>query len=129
MTKVIIDTSAWIDFFRNKTGQVGDAVATMIAEETAVITGPIVSELLQGLRNRQEGKFLSELLSVVPFAEVIRNDWDETGSLLGKLRRRGITVPLTDALIAVVAKRYGYNILTLDRHFEHLEVPVYPLRN
>ena len=126
MNKVIIDTSAWIDFFRNQTGAVGDAVATLIEKNQVIITGPILTELRQGLKNRQETETLCDLLNILPYAEIDRKDWEKTGTLLRKLRQKGITVPLTDALIAVVAKRNQCSILTLDRHFNYLEVPLYP---
>ena len=129
MNKVIIDTSAWIDFFRNQSGAVGDVVSSLISQDKAVITGPVVSELLQGLKNRQEGNALSELFSVIPYVDIKRGDWEGAGDLLRNLRQRGITVPLTDALIAIVAKQHGYSVLTLDRHFEHLEVPLHLSRN
>lgn len=129
MNKIIIDTSAWIDFFRNQSGVVGDVVSSLISQDQAVITGPIVSELLQGLKNRREGKTLGELFSIIPYIEVKRQDWERAGELLRDLRQRGITVPLTDALIAIVAKQHGCSVLTLDRHFEHLEVPLHLSRN
>ena len=127
MNKTLIDTSAWIDFFRNKLSPYGEIVATLIEQDAAVMTGPVIAELLQGLKSQREGDALRELLSVIPYVEVIHNDWNTTGNLLGKLRRRGITVPLTDALIAVVAKRNDCNILTIDQHFDHLEVSLYPV--
>ncbi len=129
MTKIVIDTSAWIDFFHNKAGRIGDTVAALIEQDLAIITGPVLTELMQGLKTPQEAKTLNELLSIIPFAEVTRSDWEKTGDLLRNLRRKGITVPLTDTLIAIVAKRHGYGVLTLDRHFEHLEVPLHPARN
>ena len=85
--------------------------------------------ILQGLKNRKEGKALGELLSIIPYVEVKREDWEKAGDLLRNVRQRGITVPLTDALIAIVAKQHGYSVLTLDRHFEHLEVPLHLSRN
>lgn len=129
MTSILIDTSAWIDFFRNQSGAVGDIVATLIEREQAVMTGPVLAELLQGLKSRQESNTLRELFAVLPYLEVSRRDWEKSGDLLRKLRQRGITVPLTDALIASVAKRTGCAVLTLDRHFEHLEVPLHPMHN
>lgn len=129
MTSILIDTSAWIDFFRNQSGAVGDSVATLIEREQAVMTGPVLAELLQGLKSRQESNTLRELFDVLPYLEVSRRDWEKSGDLLRKLRQRGITVPLTDALIASVAKRTGCAVLTLDRHFEHLEVPLHPMHN
>lgn len=129
MTSILIDTSAWIDFFRNQSGAVGDVVATLIERDQAVMTGPVLAELLQGLRSRQEINTLRELFDVLPYIEISRRDWEQTGDSLRKLRQRGITVPLTDALIASVAKRNGCSVLTLDRHFEHLEVPLHPMHN
>ena len=126
INKVIIDTSAWIDFFRNLTGAVGDAVARLVEQDQAVMTGPVLAELIQGLKTDRESETLSDLLGVLPFADASRTDWEKTGALLRKLRRRGITVPLTDALIAVVARRHKCSVLTLDRHFDHLEVSLQP---
>jgi predicted nucleic acid-binding protein len=123
---VIIHTSAWIDFFRRQTTPVGDAVAGLVERDEAMITGPVISELLQGLKNRKESETLGELLNVIPYIEVIRADWEETGATLLRLRQRGISVPLTDALIAAVARRTGCGVLTLDHHFAHLEVPLRP---
>ena len=40
------------------------------------------------------------------------------------LKHKGITVPLTDALIAVIAKRHRVDVVTLDKHFKHLPVVV-----
>ncbi len=125
MTKTLIDTSAWIDFFRNNLSPYAEIVTTLIERDTAVITGPVIAELLQGLKSRREADNLRELLSVIPCTEVNHADWNTTGNLLGKLRRHGVTVPLTDALIAVIAKRNDYNVLTLDHHFNHLEVTLY----
>jgi hypothetical protein len=123
---VIIDTSAWIDFFRRQMTPVGDVVAGLVERDEAMITGPVISELLQGLKNRKESETLGELLNVIPYIEVIRTDWEETGAILLRLRQRGISVPLTDALIAAVARRTGCGVLTLDHHFAHLEVPLHP---
>lgn len=127
MNKVVLDTSAWIDFFRNPVGTVGDAVATLIDRDLAVLTGPVLSELLQGLKNRQENATLTELFRIIPYVEVTREDWEKAGDILRKLRQRGMNIPLTDALISVVAKRHDCAVLTLDRHFEHLDVPLYPI--
>jgi predicted nucleic acid-binding protein len=74
--------------------------------------------ILQGLKNRKEGKTLGELFSIIPYVEVKREDWEKAGDLLRN-----------DALIAIVAKQHGYSVLTLDRHFEHLEVSLHLSRN
>ncbi|WP_190303239.1 MULTISPECIES: PIN domain-containing protein [Methylomonas] len=42
--------------------------------------------------------------------------------LAQQLRAKGLTLPLTDILIATVAQRHGITVLTLDKHFQHLPV-------
>jgi predicted nucleic acid-binding protein len=45
-----------------------------------------------------------------------------TGNTLRKLRGNGLSIPLTDVLIASIAIRNKMAVLTLDNHFEHLSV-------
>lgn len=127
MTKTLIDTSAWIDFFRNNSTPYANTVASLIEQDKAIITGPVIAELLQGLKTQREADNLKELLSIIPYVSVKNDDWNATGLLLGRLRRNGITVPLTDALIAVIAKNNDYNVLTIDQHFKHLDVSIFPV--
>lgn len=129
MNKIIVDTSAWIDFFRNQAGEIGDMVAALIEQDRAVLVGPILSELLQGLKTHQEAGSLSELFKILPYLEITRGDWEMAGDFLRKLRRNGVTVPLSDAVIAAVAKNNDHAVLTLDKHFDHLEIELHPARN
>lgn len=43
------------------------------------------------------------------------------GSVLGDLRRRGVTIPPSDVLIAVLCLRHELTPLENDQHFEHIE--------
>jgi predicted nucleic acid-binding protein len=43
------------------------------------------------------------------------------------LRLSGITLPLTDALIATIAKRNAVPVLTVDAHFQHLTLSLVDL--
>lgn len=129
MNKIIVDTSAWIDFFRNQSGEISDMVAALIEQDRAVLVGPVLSELLQGLKSRREADTLNELFSILPYLETTRDDWENAGDLLRRMRSNGITIPLSDAVIASVAKKHGHAILTLDKHFEHLEIPLHPTGN
>jgi len=121
-TGVLVDTSAWIDFFRRTEGEVGDTVADLVEQDQAVMTGPILAELLRGVRSAKEGGELRVLLEALPYVEVKRPDWQAAGESLRELRSRGLTLALTDAVIAAVASRNGLPILTLDKDFEHLSV-------
>jgi predicted nucleic acid-binding protein len=120
MTRILIDSSAWIHFLRNSDVEVADAVERAILDDRAVITGPVVAELLQGIRDDGQATELRELLAIVDREEVIPNDWNVCGQTMRSLRSRGVTVPLTDALIATVAVRCDIPVLTVDAHFRQL---------
>jgi hypothetical protein len=127
MTMVMIDTSAWIHFLRDDDQRVADAVERAIAEDRAAITGPIVAELLQGVRSDSRAQELEELLEVVHREEVVAEDWSRCGATSRRLRERGTTLPLTDVVIATVAERCGCPVLTTDRDFEELPVDLVAL--
>ncbi len=122
MNNVLIDTSAWIDFFRSNSGSAGDLVTDLIRRDNAYITGPVIAELLHGVRGKKEASLLNFLFATIPYLEINQNDWNMTGNTLQKLRKNGLSIPLTDVLIASVAIRNNMAVLTLDKHFQHLTV-------
>jgi len=122
MADVIIDTSAWIRFFRYGSDEVSQFVAELVRKDQAVMTGVVLTELLQGIKTDKERQHLSALFSSLPFIETVREDWQSAGEDLQALRRRGITVPVTDAIIATVAHRRGLSVLTTDPHFKSFKV-------
>ncbi|TXH70726.1 MAG: PIN domain-containing protein [Thiothrix sp.] len=120
--KVLIDTCAWIDFLRSRTGDLGDRVEQALANDQAILCSVNIAELLQGAKGQKEKQQLDFLFNNIECLEVLAEDWLTAGNTLQDLRTRGITLPLTDALIAAVAKRHGVAVLTLDKHFTHLGV-------
>ncbi len=122
MTRVLIDTCAWIDFFKSKTGDLGNQVAELIETNQAAITGVIIAELLQGVKQENESQRLRVLFRSINYLPTEDSDWFNVGQLAQQLRAKGLTLPLTDVLIAVIAQRYAIPVLTLDKHFQHLPV-------
>lgn len=122
MTEVLVDTSAWVEFLRDRGSRLGDAVEALIVRDAVAITGPIVTELLCGVRGKRERAMVDNLLAISSYHEVSRGDWEAAGSTLSALLRRGITVPKSDAVIAAVARRLRLPVLTTDAHFEKLGV-------
>lgn len=125
MMPVLLDTTAWIDFLRPGTRALGDIASDLIAADRAVICGVVVTELLRGIRGAGELRQLQRMLEQIPRLDTIEQDWDDAGTTLCELRGKGVTVPLTDALIATVARRKGVAILTSDEHFKHLGVDLF----
>lgn len=120
--RVLIDTSAWIDFFRDTDGAVGDLVAKLIRLDRAYLTGPVMAELLHGAKGKREATQLDAVFTAIPILDISREDWITTGTSLHALRKKGLSVPLTDVLTASVAQQHKMAVLTLDKHFQHLSV-------
>ena len=76
--------------------------------------------MLHGIKSEKGYKLLSESISAVPYAECIYEDWIATGEMLYNLKKKGISVPLTDVLISAIAIRYNASVLTLDKHFKSI---------
>lgn len=91
----------------------------------AGVFGIVVAELLHGLKNTGEQRQMRWLLDRVRRLDTIEQDWDDAGNVLRGLREKGLTVPLTDAMLAVVARRNRIAVLTSDAHFHHLDVEIF----
>lgn len=114
--KIIVDTSVWIEYFRNN-----EAIVKTINEgldnNTIYIAGPIIAELLQGAKNDKELSLLSKYIDAVPCLECEMKDWADAGCISFSLRKTGITIPLTDIIIYSIARNNNAAIFTRDKHF------------
>lgn len=117
---VIVDTSCWIEYFNRQESKEAKVVKTLLEEDRVMITGVIIAELLQGAREEKEFQTLKESLITLPFLQETPYIWEEVGKLSFEIRKKGITIPLTDCLIAVLAKEEDCSIFSLDSHFIHL---------
>ncbi len=121
----LVDTSVWIDFFKG-TPAVKALLEKLIAEDTVFTAGPILYELLQGVKSPEERKQVKEAFLATHYLEIRPDDWEGAASLAGDLRAKGITIPMTDILIAHLAKANHLEVLSFDLHFD--QVPGLKLR-
>ncbi len=120
MDRVLIDTSAWIEFFRKKEPYYG-IILELTDNDKACCIGIILAELLQGSKSEKELDTIKEFLHVFDFLPESIKLWEKAGELSYNLQRKGQSVGLSDCYIAVVAKSNNVKLLTLDRHFSVLE--------
>lgn len=117
---VLVDTSCWIEYFNRPEERTADAVRGLIRADRAALNGIILAELLQGARTEGEASRLRYALGAVAWVETSREVYGRAGDLGFALRRRGVTVPLTDCVVAASAEIIGGRTLTLDGHFEQI---------
>lgn len=120
MPPVIVDTSQWVQYFRAGESLEAGVVEDLLTAGEAVMVGVVYAELLRGARNENQFRTLEEDLNSLPFLEVTRQTWNRTGSLLGDLQRRGLSILLPDALIAALALEHGYPVYTRDTDFQRV---------
>lgn len=123
---ILVDTSAWIEFFRGR-DPVASLVDDALAANDAAICGPIETEIRRGLLNERERKSVLPLLSACHVLEQPNDLWAEAGELGFRLRRRGVTLKTVDLLIAIYALSHSSAILTTDSDFSTIQRAGIPL--
>ncbi len=130
LARVLVDTSVWIEFFRQREPYHG-IVSKLIDDEKVVCCGIILAELMQGAKSDKELAVLDDFIKVFTFIPETPELWAAAGKLSGKLRRKGITVGLSDCFIATAAASVKAQVATLDSHFAALCKPagisLYPI--
>lgn len=123
--KMIVDTSIWIEYFKNRP-EVVKIIEDGLMNNRIFIIGPSISELLQGVKSEEEYDKLVNCIEAVPYLQADVTDWKKAGSISFQLRKKGITIPLTDVIISAVAVNNEAEVYTLDQHFAQIpEVVVF----
>jgi len=117
---VIADTSVWIEYFKGGDERVRVTLRRLIRAEQVVLVGVVLAELLQGCRSSKEADTVLSTLAGLRFLETTFSIWKRTGELSVTLRRKGVTLPLSDLLIATLAMEHRCQVYTLDPHFEQI---------
>jgi len=125
LDKVLVDTSAWIDFFRKKEPCYSKVLKLLDRDQICCI-GMVLAELIQGARSAEEIRALKDFTHVFTFLEESPKLWEKAGELSFLLKKSGWQTGLSDCYIATVANKNKAGILTLDNHFnlikEHLDI-------
>jgi len=125
--RVLVDTSVWIDFFRNKETSLRRQVIRVLRDRNAYYTGIIALELYRGSRTKKEITILDKLfLSIEKIME--REETHKEAGLMGfELAKKGITIGTVDLLIAQLSLENNLTLFTLDQHFKTI-TNHYPLK-
>lgn len=115
---VIVDTSAWIEFFR-RDGDPGVKLAmkALVEELEATLCGPVEMEFLGGARPHERGRIQSRF-DILPYLNNDQKLWREAATTYAKLRGAGATLPWNDVLIATLALQQDLRLYSVDPHFE-----------
>ena len=115
----IVDTTVWIDFFRNKNTPETEMLQHMLnAGEDICICGVILTEVLQGIREDADHTEVASRFGAFLFLPMHQRTFLSAAQLYRTLRRRGITIRnAVDCMIAAVAIEHDIPLLHHDRDF------------
>jgi len=115
----LVDTSAWLFALRKDfMPEVKDRIDHLLKENAIITTGIVKLEILGGTRTQKEFQRLKTRLDALDMVETDTALWEEAYKLSFEFRRKGITVPYTDILIAACALRTESTIVHADAHFD-----------
>jgi predicted nucleic acid-binding protein len=112
-----IDTSVWIPYFRDGGSKNGDFIDELIDENRVYINGIVLAELLTGARSPAEIDRLSLALAGLKFVPSDRDSFQSAGRNGFALKRKGVSVPLSDIIIATDCIDHSLVLIEADRHY------------
>jgi len=117
---LLLDTSAWIEVFREPARVRLDELGDL---DEIVTCLPVVQEVLQGFRDERAFRVAREAMFALPLVEspLSRERYEEAVDLFRTARRAGVTVRSgVDCLIASCALRHGLTVVHRDRDYSEL---------
>jgi predicted nucleic acid-binding protein len=121
----LVDTSLWLFALRkDPIPEIRNRIDTLLAEEAVLMTGMIKLEILAGARSEKEYMRLKTRLDALDRVETDDALWQEACEHGFRLRRRGLSIPSTDVLIAACALRAEAVLAHADAHFDLMAKPL-----
>lgn len=123
---VLVDTSVWIDYFRN--GENSKDLDKLIDEDLVVTNEVILAELVPFLKLKRQHKVIGLLQNLIKSTLNIK--WSEIIDFQTTCLKSGANgIGLPDLMIAQNALQNELEIFSFDKHFkllqELIDVPLY----
>lgn len=131
---VIIDTSAWIEYFRDGNKKTVDKVDFCLENDFAGVGDLIYCEIIQGIKDARSRKKLSSFLLALPQYDLCGFHIAEKAAFNYRLlRSKGITIRKTiDVIIATFCIENDFELIHFDRDFNamqtHLDLKAFKIK-
>jgi len=121
----VVDTCVWSLALRRRSPDAGSPhlrtlVSRIEAGDGVFVVGPIIQELLDGVRSESDFRTVLGALSSIPLLEVQRETYVAAARLSNHCRRHGVHAEAVDFLIAAACMEHGMPLLTADADFERI---------
>ncbi len=117
---ILVDSSVWIDYFRDASTPIVDCLDTLLATEELYVGDLILTEVLQGFTSERDFDRARRELGQLGLVQIGGQTVAiEAARNFRTLRARGVTVRKTiDCMIATRCIIDGYALLYSDRDFD-----------
>jgi predicted nucleic acid-binding protein len=115
---VFVDTCIWATFFRKPNSPEHRAVSALLRLDRVALVGPILAEVLLGIRRREQADWVASRLKLAHYIEAAWDDWRSAAELGRQLAAGGNQVPLSDLLLGVIARNLDASVYSTDPHFD-----------
>jgi len=124
----LIDSSAWIEYYRKEGNKEYKAcISDAIQNNAAAVNGVIYLEILVFTKTQSEYDDILSDFSALHRLELDDRVFQKASKIGFDLRRKGITIPATDLIIAACAIIADIELIHLDSHFTYI-AEHYPLK-
>jgi len=118
---ILIDTSAWLFALKkNFHPTVKERIGQLLAESDVAICGMISLELLGGAKSEKEYLRLKNRLDALYYIDADRVLWDLSSKVAFDLKRKGVSIPYADIVIAASALKEKAILVHADSHFDFI---------
>jgi len=118
MTCFLVDTSLWVAFFRGKSLAIKNRLLDLAASNRIFYNGIVLMELLNGSKSDKQYQFVTDNFLGLQYLEMDKDFFVECSAMTAQLKSAGLTMSMSDIMIATHAKLNNLFVYSMDKHFE-----------
>ena len=118
--KVLVDTCVWSKVLRadKPDPSLSNGLRELISSHRVVLIGPILQEILSGVRDKKEFTELKERFASFDNLSITEEVYVRAAEYYNLCKMHGVNGGHIDFLICAVVDHYGCALLTIDNDFE-----------
>ena len=122
--KILVDTSVWSEALRRKKNKIDSGHSFLFQlinnDEHIILTGIILLEILSGITDNKLFNKIKNILQDFEFVEPEKEDYIYSTELRNNLKKKGISSGAIDFLIASIAIRNEFYLVSYDKDFQNI---------
>ncbi len=115
---ILIDTSVWIEYFKQNSEYVED-IQPLLKGQLVITIEPVFSELLYGVRNRKEKELIQSYWHILPRIDFGDDSMIEAAGYANLQNYLEFGIGLIDAVIIKSVLDRNHLLWTLDKRINH----------